>query len=62
MLPVRPNLESFLKPLAFHGVPTYVFCAGYGDILAQLLRLGCPGVYTAMASLGPRVQVGRSGS
>lgn len=51
MLPVRSQLESVLKPLAYHGVPVYLFCAGYGEVLAQLLRLACPGEPTHAPTL-----------
>lgn len=42
-VPLRANLEQTLKPLAFHGVPLTIFCAGYGDVAAQVLALSTPG-------------------
>ncbi len=44
-VPLRAKLEQTLKPLAFHGVPLTIFCAGYGDVAAQVLALSTPGMF-----------------
>lgn len=42
-IPLRPNLEQFVKPLAFRGIPLTIFSTGYAEVLVQILRLSNPG-------------------
>jgi len=42
-VPLRPNIDHLLKPLAYRGIPLTVFSTGYGEVLVQILRLTNPG-------------------
>ncbi|GAB5029612.1 5-nucleotidase [Nannochloropsis oceanica] len=56
-VPLRAKLEQMLKPLAFQGVPLTIFCAGYGDVAAQVLALSTPGLTGPEGFLPPNIRL-----
>ena len=56
-VPLRANIESCLKSLAFHGVPTTIFSPGYGEALSQILAISLPGLTGPEGLLPPNIRL-----
>jgi hypothetical protein len=56
-IPLRAGTSDMLSALAYRGIPTTIFCPGYGNVAMEVMRRGVPGIFGPNGSFNPHLRL-----
>eukprot|EP01084_Bolivina_argentea_P106639 190780_1 len=56
-VPLRTGVGDMLTALAYRGIPTTIFCPGYGNVAMEVVRKNVPGICGPNGSFNPHLRL-----